>query len=163
MISFKNKWLLLVVAASLSLGVAAATEKKEEKKEEQSKGYLEAQKKSMFSKENIAKRTAPVGKIYVEGDDVPAAAPPPVVESTGPRSGGDVYTANCSACHGAGVGGAPKFGTSAWSDLAAANSIDALLQSVVNGKGIMPPRGGCANCSDDELKDAIQHMIDSAQ
>ncbi|NVJ49467.1 MAG: cytochrome c5 family protein [Gammaproteobacteria bacterium] len=160
MISFKNKWLALAAGAVLAFNLANAAD---DKKEEKSKGYLEAQKKALFSKENVKKRTAPVGKIYVEGDDVPAAAPPPVAKVTGPRNGEQVYTANCAACHGVGVGGAPKFGTSAWTDLAAANTTDVLLQSVKNGKGIMPPMGGCANCSDEELTKAIEHMINSAQ
>ncbi|NVJ60444.1 MAG: cytochrome c5 family protein [Gammaproteobacteria bacterium] len=159
MISFKNKWLLAFAAAGLSFGAVSASEKN---KEEKSKGYLEAQKGALFSKENISQRTKPVGKIYVEGDDVPAAAAPPAVASTGPRSGADVYASNCSACHAAGVGGAPKYGTAVWNDLAA-KGIDNLLQSVLNGKGIMPAKGGCSNCSDDELQQAVEHMVASAK
>ncbi len=158
--SFKNKWLFAFMSGVLALSTAFAADddKKEKKPYEQIK-----QDKLVFSAKNIKQRTAPVGSIYVEGDDVPSAAPPPVAESSGPRNGEQVYTSNCSACHAGGVGGAPKFGTDVWNGLAANVGVDGLLQSVINGKGIMPPKGGCANCSDDELKLAVEHMISSAQ
>ena len=37
-----------------------------------------------------------------------------------------------------------------------------MLQSAITGKGAMPPRGG-SQASDDELKAAIQYMVDAAQ
>lgn len=157
--SFKNKWLLIFMSAVLALGTAIAADDKEQ--QENSKGYKALKSKMLFSKQNIDKRTKPVGNIYVEGDDVPAAAPPPVAESTGPRGGADVYTANCSACHASGVGGAPKMGDAIWKELSQ-QGVDTLLQTVISGKGIMPPKGGCASCSDDELKLAVEHMMASA-
>jgi len=37
--------------------------------------------------------------------------------------------------------------------------IDRLLQTVIAGKGAMPPRGTCADCSDDDLQAAIEYML----
>jgi cytochrome c5 len=34
---------------------------------------------------------------------------------------------------------------------------------VIAGKGGMPPKGTCMDCSDNELKSAIQYMIDNAK
>jgi cytochrome c5 len=156
----KNNGLIVLLSAIFALGTLSAADKNDEEK---SKGYIEAQKKHVFSKENIAKRTAPVGKIFVEGDDVPTAAPPPAPVNTGPRSGEQVYTQNCSACHGGGIPNAPKFGTDAWKVLAE-RGVDDLLKSAIAGTANgMPPRGACGNCSDDELKAAIEYMISSAQ
>lgn len=37
--------------------------------------------------------------------------------------------------------------------------IDTLLKTTINGKGAMPARGGCFECSDDQLRAAIQYML----
>ena len=109
----------------------------------------------------IVKRITPLGNVCVEGDDSCGGA---VVAASGggARSGEDVYNASCAACHSIGVAGAPKFGTSDWTERGA-KGIDALLETAISGINAMPPRGTCAACSDDELQAAIQHMMDSAQ
>jgi len=67
----------------------------------------------------------------------------------------------CAACHGAGVLGAPKIGDkAAWSARkAAAGGVDGLATSAEKGKNSMPPRGGRADLSDDEVKAAVQEML----
>ncbi|BBB28185.1 c-type cytochrome [Neptunomonas japonica] len=113
------------------------------------------------SDEKIAERIKPLGNVCVEGDDSCGGA---VVAAAagGARSGEDVYKASCAACHAIGVAGAPKYGTSDWTDRGA-KGIDALLKTAISGINAMPPRGTCAACSDDELQAAVQHMMDSAQ
>jgi len=114
------------------------------------------------SDESISDRIKPVGKVYVEGDNIPQIKPV-VKKQDGPRSGADVYNASCAACHGTGAAGAPKIGDNAtWNPLIA-RGIDDLLASAIKGKNAMPPRGMCTNCSDDELKDAIIHMMDNSK
>ncbi|TDF35515.1 cytochrome c5 family protein [Alteromonadaceae bacterium M269] len=104
--------------------------------------------------EDIAKRIMPVGKVHVAGAQAAAAA------DAGPRSGSDVYNASCVACHGAGVLGAPKKGDAAgWGPRLEAG-FDTVWQNALNGKGAMPPRGTCGNCSDDDIKAAIEFMIE---
>ncbi len=39
---------------------------------------------------------------------------------------------------------------------------DALLSSVLNGLNVMPPKGGCMSCSEDELRAAVQYMVDKS-
>lgn len=76
-----------------------------------------------------------------------------------PRSAEAVYNAICKACHEAGVAGAPKTGDkAAWAPRIATGSA-ALLKSVINGKNAMPPRGGDASLSDDELKAAVEYLV----
>ena len=36
--------------------------------------------------------------------------------------------------------------------------LDGLLAKAISGINAMPPKGTCADCSDDELKAAIKHM-----
>ena len=37
------------------------------------------------------------------------------------------------------------------------------LKVAIAGKGGMPPKGTCMDCTDNELKSAIQYMMDSAK
>jgi c(7)-type cytochrome triheme protein len=74
-----------------------------------------------------------------------------------------VYDASCSACHGTGVIGAPKFGDAAQWGPRAAKGIDALVKSAIAGtpKG-MPPKGGRADLSDAQIRGVVEYMVASA-
>ena len=82
--------------------------------------------------------------------------------SSASRSGDEIFNAVCTACHTSGVLDAPKFGDKAAWEPRIANGFDALLTSAINGKGNMPPKGGDASLSDDEIKAAIIHMLEKA-
>jgi len=84
-------------------------------------------------------------------------------EDDGGAIGKEVYMKSCVACHAAGVAGAPKLGDKAAWAPRIATGMDALLNSAINGKNVMPPRGTCASCSDDELKAAIEYMVSQSQ
>lgn len=103
--------------------------------------------------EKIAERIKPVGEVCV-GAECGGAA----VAAAEPRSGEEVYGAACSACHGAGILGAPKNGDKAAWDERLAKGLDATLKNAISGINAMPPKGNCANCSDDELLAAIKFM-----
>ena len=69
------------------------------------------------------------------------------------------------ACHGAGIGGAPILGDAAgWADRIAKGN-DALYDGGINGiPGTgMIAKGGCMNCSDDEVKAAVDYMVENSQ
>jgi len=118
--------------------------------------------KSWRSEASQRERTAPVGKVYVEGDDIPNPAPA-VVANSGPRSGEQVYNGACAGCHAAGVAGAPKFGDkAAWAPRIKAGD-DALWNSLMNGKNAMPPKGMCMDCSEDELKAVLAYVVDASK
>jgi c(7)-type cytochrome triheme protein len=74
-----------------------------------------------------------------------------------------VYEASCSACHGTGVIGAPKFGDAAQWGPRAARGVDALVKSAIAGtpKG-MPPKGGRADLSDVQIRGVVEYMLASA-
>ncbi len=111
----------------------------------------------------IEDRIKPVGEVCLEGDS--DCGGPAVVASAGPRSGEDVYNAACLACHATGAAGAPKLGdVVAWADRIAKGT-DALYGSGINGlPGTgMIAKGGCMNCSDEEVIAAVDYMIAGSQ
>ena len=77
------------------------------------------------------------------------------------RSGKAIVEAHCVKCHKDGTKGAPKLGDRpAWIPRAA-NGIDPLVRSAINGHGGMPPRGGAAAYTDAELREAILYMFNA--
>lgn len=117
----------------------------------------------------IAERIAPVGQVRIgePGATVQATVQPAsTVASTaaaepgeGP-SGEEIYNGTCVACHSTGVAGAPKVGDKAAWEPRAATGLDALLNSVVNGKGAMPPKAGNPALTEPGIKNAIAFMLE---
>jgi len=75
--------------------------------------------------------------------------------------GDAVYAAQCVACHAAGVAGAPKFGDAAAWAPRIATGYDALLTSVLKGKGAMGAQGGGAY-RDEEIGRAVVHLVNAS-
>ena len=95
-----------------------------------------------------------------------AAAAPAAAPTAAPATndvGEKLYKQACAACHVAGVAGAPKFADKAAWAPRIATGMDALVASVVAGKGIMPAKGGAAGASDADLRAATQYMVDAAK
>lgn len=75
------------------------------------------------------------------------------------RSGEAIVQARCSQCHGTGVGGAPRIGDQkAWVGRAR-DGFDSLVRSAIRGHGEMPARGGMAELTDREMRDAVAFMF----
>lgn len=108
------------------------------------------------SPEAVAERLQPVGNVTLAGSEPPPAAEAAASEAS---PGQAVYARACFACHDSGAAGAPKLGDQAAWENRVAQGIDQLLTTAINGKGAMPPRGTCADCSDDDLKGAIEFML----
>lgn len=97
----------------------------------------------------VAERIQKVGMVHVRE------------ASKGLQSGEAIYKAQCSACHAAGVVGAPKFGDAdAWGPRIK-TGFDALLHSAIAGKGSMGAQGGGA-FKDVEIARAIVYMTKAA-
>ena len=77
--------------------------------------------------------------------------------------GKKIYDSVCTACHTAGVANAPKPGDKAAWAPRLKQGMDALVQSVVKGKGAMPPKGGAANLSDAEVRAAVDFMVSQSK
>jgi len=105
----------------------------------------------------IEENIRPVGEVNI--GSVPADSGTAQAAAAGPRSGEQVYNASCMACHASGVAGAPKLGDKAAWEPRATKGIDGLLATATSGLNAMPPKGTCADCSDDELKGAIEYIL----
>lgn len=111
------------------------------------------------SPEAIERRLQPPGLPQLHVKEVVATA---AVASAGAGlglSGEQIYTQYCTVCHAAGVAGAPKLGDKAAWKPRIDQGIDVLLQHAIHGLNAMPPKGTCTQCSDSDLKAAIEHMI----
>lgn len=127
-----------------------------------------------FQQRNL-QRIRPVGQVAVAGADnsgvrdpggprAAMVAAPAAAQPAQDLSGEDVYKVACTACHGAGIAGAPKTGSAeAWAPRVA-QGMDVLLKHAIEGfqgqAGYMPPRGGHSNLTDEQVRDAIQYMVD---
>ena len=108
-----------------------------------------------FNEEAINLRLKPVGEVNT-GEMVAVAAAP-----AKPKTAKEIYDATCVACHGSGVLNAPKFGDKAgWADRIAKGN-DTLLKNAINGLNAMPPRGGNAGLSDEDVKRTLDYMLAS--
>ena len=97
-------------------------------------------------------RIAPVATVKIAA---------PVAAGGAARSGEQIYKAACSACHDAGVAGAPKLGDKgAWAPRLALG-LNGLLKSAIAGKNAMPPKGG-SDASDTELAGAIVYIANQS-
>lgn len=107
--------------------------------------------------DEIAERIKPVGQLYLEG------AEPAEAVDTGPKTPEQVYNTSCSACHGAGVMGAPKMGDAANWAPRIAQGMDVLVDHAIKGFNAMPPKGGCMACSDDEIAATVEYMAEGSK
>ena len=85
------------------------------------------------------------------------------IQATPTRSGEAIYGSTCMACHSTGAAGAPKLGDKAtWAPRIAQGS-STLLQHALQGFKGMPAKGGCVNCSDAEIKAAVEYLTVKAK
>ena len=87
-----------------------------------------------------------------------------IVKSDGkPRDGATVYNTVCMACHAGGVAGAPKTGDKAAWAPRIATGMATLIKVATEGKNAMPPRGGDATLTDEELKASVEFLVGKAR
>lgn len=80
----------------------------------------------------------------------------------GDRSGEEVVTEVCGACHTTGVKGAPKIGDRvAWAKRAS-QGLSVLAGHAITGIRNMPAHGGSPAVSDVEIKRAITYMVNAS-
>jgi len=148
---------ILVIVAVVIIGVIKSMS-----------GILNGSGQAAMSPEAVAERIEPVGELNTGEPIVPETASAPSGDAApaaaaAARSGEEVYNTACTACHATGVAGAPKMGDAAAWAPRIDKGMDTLLNHAVNGFNAMPPRGTCGDCSDDELKSAIEYMISNSQ
>jgi len=89
-----------------------------------------------------------------------AAAAALLSSSAWSADGKVVYGQTCGVCHATGVAGAPKLGDkAAWAPRTGQGK-DALVATVVKGKGGMPPKAGNASLTDADIRAAVDYMLE---
>ena len=101
--------------------------------------------------EATALRIQPVGRVEVKDAS----------DLTTLRSGEQVFAAQCTACHTAGLVGSPKFGDAEVWAPRIKTGYDALLHSALAGKGQMGAQGG-GDYTDFEIGRAVVYMANKA-
>ena len=97
----------------------------------------------------IAERIKPVAQVAV----AEAGATPGVA-----KTGEQVVTQICSACHAVGALGAPKIGDKAAWAPRIAQGYETLVKHATQGIRSMPARGGSTSLSDAEVSDAVAYL-----
>lgn len=111
---------------------------------------------------SVVERIKPIGHVTVKNVPQSTTSAAPTVAKAA-RSGQAVFDAVCTACHSTGAAGAPIVGNKEQWAPRIATGLDTLLISATNGKGAMPPKGTCMDCSADELKATIEYMTTKSQ
>ena len=102
----------------------------------------------------------PASMTVVAGSTAPAAAVPAATMAVvTARSGEAVFHGTCVACHGSGAAGAPKLGDKAAWAPRIAQGTDVLVEHALHGFKAMPAKGACVDCSDAEIKAAVDYMV----
>lgn len=128
-----------------------------------------------LSEEAVAERLKPVGSLILVSS-LPQARNVPSKETgktksvtskvevlNGPDKIKAIYTASCSACHTSGAAGAPKLGDKkAWA-LRIKSGNKELYNSAIKGKKAMPPKGGNASLSNEDVKAVVDYMVSKAK
>ena len=87
--------------------------------------------------------------------------------STAGRSGETVFNENCANCHTGGFGGfftgAPEVGDQDDWETLTPKGIEGLTATTIAGIGKMEPRGECGTCTDEEIRVAIEYMLEKSQ
>ena len=128
----------------------------------------------------VAMRIEPVGRVRIgdptqqvgaEATEVALAAGAPPATSAAPESptgtaatdpGEAVYDSLCQACHAGGIAGAPKLDDAAGWTERMAKGLDGMVAAAIQGMGGMPPRGGNPTLTDEEIRQAIEYMLEQA-
>lgn len=74
-----------------------------------------------------------------------------------------IYDQSCGMCHNTGLAGAPKLGDkAAWKEHVK-EGLNHLVEAAIKGEGKMPPRGGNAKLTDDEVKAAVHYLVEQSK
>jgi cytochrome c5 len=118
--------------------------------------------------EAVAARIQPVGRVEFGQPGAAPAQPAPkaqVAAAGKPQAvdGKAVYSQTCVACHAQSVAGSPRLGDKAAWAPRLKTGMDSLVQSVLKGKGAMPPKGGNPALSDAQVRAAVEFMVSQSK
>ncbi len=80
------------------------------------------------------------------------------------QAGMKIFKEFCASCHSKNPVidvNAPRIGDKKAWDARSKLGMDTLLKITITGVGAMPARGGCFECSDEQLRETIQYVIEN--
>jgi len=85
----------------------------------------------------------------------------------GSINGQSIYDQACKLCHDSGLAGAPALGETDQWETRITQGLDSMVSKAISGfsgdTGMMPPKGGFAHLTDEEVRLAVSYMVDSIQ
>jgi len=119
------------------------------------------EKGSPTEEQLIDQRLAPMSDVQISGDakSQMATAAPAAAGSGTPKTGKEIWEGTCSACHQAGLLGAPKIGDKAAWAPRIAKGMATLKDHALHGFNQMPAHGGNAALTDADVVSALEYMV----
>jgi len=77
--------------------------------------------------------------------------------------GREIYQEYCSICHGMDMPGVPQFGDRDHWESRKEKGMEALYNATIYGVNAMPPMGLCEECSEEQIKAAVDYMVNSSR
>ena len=110
----------------------------------------------------MEERIKPAGQLCMEGDSSCGSASAGTGGGSG-KSAEEIYNSSCMACHTTGAAGAPKLGDAGAWDERLRKGIEEVYANAINGINGMPPKGTCMSCSDDEIKETVDYIVENSK
>lgn len=113
----------------------------------------------------VEQRIAPVGAVRSGEAGAAALAEAQAAAAEIPSAedavvdGAAVYGSLCMACHETGVSDAPIRGSELMAAREAERGLEGLVSNAINGLNVMPPRGGNPALTDEQVRAAVEHML----
>jgi cytochrome c5 len=133
-------------------------------------GSKEVGDKTAHKLQQAKERIKPVGQVNLASSPSVDAQMNPSTSSVAvttvaavTQSGEQVYNGICQSCHTIGLLDAPKVGDKAAWKARLATGVNALYASSINGKGMMPAKGGNPALSDADIKAAVDYMLEKSK
>lgn len=105
----------------------------------------------------IEQRIAPVGQVEIATAEEMALIR---AAESGEVNGEATYNSACFSCHAAGVAGAPKLGDAPEWETRLSKGTEVLYDHSINGFNAMPAKGGFTNLSDEQVRAAVDYMLE---
>jgi cytochrome c5 len=123
---------------------------------------------------NNNEEAPPPGKDHGPTQGAPLTAPEGkeetmeyAAEVTGGETGEETYALKCVTCHATGISGAPILGDKAAWEARIARGMATLYSHTINGfegaSGVMPAKGGFPELTDEQVKAAVDYMVEKSR
>jgi cytochrome c5 len=118
------------------------------------------------SSDDVISRIAPVGTVCLIGDSCAGNTTVTVAgNGGGSQDPEQIYNTYCVACHGSGVNNSPIMGDAVAWQPRIDKGLDVLYQNAINGfnNNVMPAKGLCMSCSDEDLQATVDYILSAGQ